>query len=80
MKTIKFNVPFESLIEAITSLDLEKKHQLMDILKDQLFEAEEDLIEQEPQVLDEIKEAKKAYHKGDYETLEEYIVDQSKAS
>ncbi|WP_198013619.1 hypothetical protein [Crinalium epipsammum] len=52
----------------------------MEILENKLFEAEEDLIEQEPQVLDEIKEAKKAYHKGDYQTLEEYIVDQSKAS
>lgn len=80
MTTIKFNVPFESLIEAITSLDLEKKHQLLEILEDQLFEAEEELIEQEQQVLEEIAEAKVAYHKGDYQNIQEYIAGQSKES
>ncbi len=80
MTTVKFNVPFESLIEAITFLDLEKKHQLLEILEDQLFEAEENSIEQEAQVIDEIEEAKKAYRKGDYQTIQEYIAGQSKES
>jgi hypothetical protein len=64
--TVKFNVTFESLIEVITSLDLEKKHQIQEIL-------EEDLIEQDPQVLEEIEEARSAYNRGDYQTIEEYI-------
>ncbi|OKH37037.1 hypothetical protein NIES2119_14545 [[Phormidium ambiguum] IAM M-71] len=79
MTTIKFNVPFESLVEAITSLDLEKKRQLLEILEDSMFESEESL-EQEPQVLAEIEEARKAYSKGDYQTIQEYIASQSRKS
>lgn len=80
MTTVKFNIPLESLIEAIKSLDLEKKHQLLEILENQIFEAEEDLIEQEPQVIDEIEEARSAYQSKDYQTIQEYIADQSKES
>jgi hypothetical protein len=72
MTTVKFNVPFESLVEAITSLDLEKKRELLEILEDLVFESEESL-EQEPQVLAEIEEARKAFHKEGYQTIQEYI-------
>ncbi|MCL1466292.1 hypothetical protein [Argonema galeatum] len=77
MTAVKFNVPFESLIEAITSLDLEKKRQLLEILEDLLFEAEEESIEQEPQVIAEIEAARKAYQMGDYQTIQEYIASQA---
>ncbi|MCL1466287.1 hypothetical protein [Argonema galeatum] len=77
MTTVKFSVPFESLIEAITSLDLEKKRQILEILEDLLFEAEEESIEQEPQVIAEIEAARKAYQMGDYQTIQGYIASQS---
>jgi hypothetical protein len=77
MTTVKFNIPLEPLIEAITSLDLEKKHQLLEILEGQFFEAEEDSIEQEPQVIDEIEDARSAYQRKDYQTIQEYIAGQS---
>ncbi len=73
MTTVKNNVHFESLIAVITSLDLEKKYQILEILAEQIFEAEEDLIQQEPQVLEDIEEARSAYHRGDYQTIQEYI-------
>ncbi len=76
MTAVKFNVPFESLIEAITSLDLEKKRQLLEILEDLLFE-EEESIEQELQVIAEIEAARKAYQMGDYQTIQGYIASQS---
>lgn len=76
MTAVKFNVPFESLIEAITSLDLEKKRQLLEILEDLLFE-EEESIEQEPQVSAEIEAARKAYQMGEYQTIQGYIASQS---
>jgi hypothetical protein len=72
MTTVTFNVPFESLIEAITSLDLEKKCELLEILEDLVFESEESL-EQEPQVMAEIEEARKAYHKGDYLNIKDEL-------
>lgn len=75
MTIVKFNVPFESLIEAITSLDLEKKREVLEILEDLVFESEESL-EEELEVLAEIEEARKAYQKGNYQTIQEYIANQ----
>jgi uncharacterized protein YerC len=77
MTSVQIQIPFESLIEAITSLDLEKKHQLLEIIEDLVFEAEEEATEQYLQVLEEVKEARKAYQNGDYHTIEEYIKCQS---
>jgi hypothetical protein len=77
MTSVQIQIPFESLIEAITSLDLEKKHQLLEIIEDLVFEAEEEATEQDIQVLEEVKEARKAYQNGDYKTIEEYIKCQS---
>ncbi|MGH2413684.1 MAG: hypothetical protein ACRDEA_08330 [Microcystaceae cyanobacterium] len=74
---VKFQVPFESLIEAIAALDSEKKRQLLEILEEQLFEAEEDLMEHDPQVLAEVEEARKAYQNGDYQTIQEYVTSRS---
>jgi gamma-glutamyl phosphate reductase len=75
---IQLGITFESLVEAIASLDLEKKHQLLEILEDLLFEAEEDLLEQNPQVVAEIEEARQAYQMGDYQTIQQYLASQSK--
>lgn len=77
MTTVRLQVPFESLIEAITSLSLTEKHQLIEILEQQVLEAEEDLIEHRPQVLTEVAEARKAYENGDYQTIQEYIASRS---
>ncbi|MGF1539469.1 MAG: hypothetical protein ACFCU5_03300 [Pleurocapsa sp.] len=77
MTSVQIQIPFESLIEAITSLDLEKKHQLLEIIEDLVFEAEEEATEQNLQVIEEVKEARKAYQNGDYQTIEEYIKCQS---
>ena len=77
MTMVRLQVPFESLIEAIASLSLEEKHQLLEILEEQVLSAEEDLLEQDPQVVAEVFEARKAYQNGDYQTIEEYIANQS---
>jgi hypothetical protein len=78
MTSVQNQIPFESLIEAITSLDLEKKHQLLEIIEDLVFEAEEESIEHDRQVLEEVEEARKAYQSGDSQTIQEYIKGQSK--
>ena len=70
--TVKLQLSFETLIEAISSLDLEEKQQLQEIIEQQIFE-EEDEMEQNPQILAEIAEARKAYQDGDYQTIQEYV-------
>jgi hypothetical protein len=70
---VELHIPFESLVEAVACLDLEKKRQLLEILEDLLFQAEEDLYEQDPQVLANIEASRQAYRNGDYKTIEEYV-------
>ncbi|MGV2387499.1 MAG UNVERIFIED_CONTAM: hypothetical protein LVR29_01635 [Microcystis novacekii LVE1205-3] len=74
---VRMQVSLESLIEAITSLNVEVKRKLMEILEDQIFEAEEDVMENDPEVLAEVEEARKAYQIGNYQTIQEYITNQS---
>jgi regulator of replication initiation timing len=71
--TVRLQLSLETLVEVISSLDLEEKQQLREIIEQQIFEAEEDAMEQEPQVLAEIAEARKAYQEGDHQTIQEYI-------
>jgi len=69
---VNLQVSFESLVEAVTSLSLEDKRKLADILEDAIFEAEED-FENDPEVLAEVEEARKDYREGNYQTIQEYI-------
>lgn len=77
MTIVRLQVTFESLLEGITSLSLEEKHQLLEIIEEQVLEAEEDLLEQDPQILAEVSEARKAYENGDYTTIQEYIANRA---
>ena len=72
MTIVNLQIPFESLIAAISSLDLQEKHKLLEFLEEQLLEDEEDLMEQNPQIISEIAEARQAYQNGDYQTIQEY--------
>ena len=73
----RMQVSLESLIEAIAILDLGVKRKLMEIIEDQIFESEEESMENDPEVLAEVEEARKAYQIGDYQTIQEYITNQS---
>lgn len=77
---VQFNVPFEALVEAVKSLDLNHKRQLLEVLEDLLFDLEEESMEQNPQVLLEVEEARKAYQAGDYQTIQDYIAKQPTSS
>ncbi|GAP98430.1 hypothetical protein [Leptolyngbya sp. NIES-2104] len=76
MSIVNLQVSFESLIEAVTSLSLEDKRKLADILEDAIFETEEDL-ENDPEVLAEVEEARKDYREGNYQTIQEYAAQRS---
>ncbi|QYX31251.1 hypothetical protein [Sphaerospermopsis torques-reginae] len=77
MTIVNLQIPFESLITAISSLKLEEKQKLLELLEEQLLEDEEDLIEQNTQIISEIAEARKAYQNGDYQTIQEYIANRN---
>ena len=69
---IKLQIPFESLVEAISSLDMEQKQKIWQILDEEMQMREDYLEESNPRIQSEITEAKQAYEAGDYITLEEY--------
>ena len=71
--TVTLSIPVKILIQAISSLELEDKCKLLDILEQQVAEAEEEQWEQDPAVQAEIQVARAAYEAGEYVTFEEYL-------
>ena len=76
MTTINLSVPFESLVTAIRSLTWNEQQQLLKLLEEQMFESEE-AWEDSPEIVAEVQQARQAYQAGDYQTLEEFMSDQS---
>ena len=77
IETVRLQIPFESLVDAISSLGLEEKRRLWQLLDEEITQAEEDLLEEDPTIQAEIQEARSAYQTGDYQTIEEYIANRS---
>jgi hypothetical protein len=72
-RTIQLNIPFDSLVNAITALDIEEKVKLLNLLETEISQLEEDELEDDPTVLQEIEEARIAYRTGEYQTLGQFI-------
>ncbi len=66
--TVKVNISFQSLLEAISSLGIPEKNQLLELLEAELFPEEED----SPQDIAEIQAARADYKAGDYTTFDQY--------
>ncbi len=77
-ETVKLQITFESLLNAISSLGLEEKRKLWQLLQEEIVQAEEDLLEEYLNVQAEIQEARYAYQSGDYLAIEQYLAKQSK--
>jgi hypothetical protein len=76
-ETVQLQIPFEALVDAISSLGLEEKRRLWQLLDEEITQAEEDFLEEDPTIKAEIQEARTAYQTGDYQTIEEYIANRS---
>lgn len=66
--TVKVNISFQSLVEAISSLGITEKHQLWELLEAELFPDEEDSEED----ITEIQAARVDYISGNYTTFDQY--------
>jgi hypothetical protein len=62
---VKLQLSLETLAEAISSLDLEEKRQLQEIIEQQIFEAEEALYEDDVETQAEIAVVRTEYAVGD---------------
>lgn len=75
--TIKLQLSLETLIEAITSLDLKEKSRLREVIEQQIFEAEEELYEDDPKTIAELQSVRNEYEADDYLTFDEYLAKNS---
>jgi hypothetical protein len=74
--TLKVNISFQSLLEAIPSLGISEKHKLWELLEAELFPDDED----SPEDLAEIQAARADYKAGDYTTFDQYLAQRSNRS
>ncbi|NJO74154.1 MAG: hypothetical protein HC833_10620 [Leptolyngbyaceae cyanobacterium RM1_406_9] len=74
--TVKVDISFQSLLQAISSLDIAEKHQLWELLEAELFPDDEDSTED----IAEIQAAHADYKAGDYMTFDEYRVQRAERS
>ncbi len=74
--TIKVDISFQSLLEAISSLGIAEKHQLWELLEAELFPDDED----SPEDTAEIQAARADYKAGDYTTFDQYVVQRANRS
>jgi hypothetical protein len=75
--TVKLQLSLEAFAEAISSLDLEEKRQLQEIIEQQIFEAEEALYEDNVETQAEIQAVRNEYALGALMTVDEYITNRS---
>ena len=66
--TVKVDISFQSLLEAISSLGIAEKHQLWELLEAELFPEDENSTED----IAEIQAARADYETGDYMTFDEH--------
>jgi hypothetical protein len=74
--TVKIDISFQSLLEAISSLGIAEKHQLWELLEAELFPDDEDSTED----IAEIQAARADYIAGDYMTFDEYKAQRAERS
>lgn len=72
--SVRLVIPFESLLGSIAELNVRDKVRLLEWLDEQLAQAEEEAADRDPAIEAEIREARAAYHAGDYVTIDEYVV------
>jgi hypothetical protein len=71
--TVRIKIPMESLLESISKLNLKEKLRLWGLLEQQIAQADEDRLDQDPKIRAAIQAAREDYRAGDYLTVDEYI-------
>jgi hypothetical protein len=67
--TVKIDISFQSLLEAVLSLETADKHKLWELLEAELFPDQDD----SPEDMAEIQAARADYEAGDYTTFDKYM-------
>ena len=68
--TVKIKIPMESLLESISKLNLKEKLRLWGILEQQIAQADEDRLDQDPKIRAAIQAARADYQIGNFVTAQ----------
>lgn len=74
--TVKLEISFQSLLEAISSLEISERYKIWEFLEAELFQKEED----SPEDIAEIEAARADYNAGDYTTFDRYMAGRANKS
>ncbi len=74
---VKLQLSLETLVEAISSLNLEEKCQLQEIIEQQIFEAEEAVYEDDLETEKEIQAVRAEYAADESITIDKYLTNRS---
>lgn len=74
---IHLTIPLESLLEAVSSLNLQAKRQILDLLEQQIFEAEEANYQEDSETVAEIAAIQAEYAAGEFITIDEFTPTQA---
>ena len=77
--TLDSEVTLKAITETIQSLNIEEKYQLLEIIEQQIFAAEEENYEDDRETLNEMEAIQNEYKAGKYITFDEYRKNRSKS-
>ena len=72
---VQITISFDALIETIEKLSLTDKQRLLDVLEEQVAQAEEAAWEQDSAVRAEMQASRDEIAAGEYVTLDDYLDD-----
>ncbi len=73
--TVKVGISFQSLLDAVSSLETAEKHQLLEFVEAELFDDEDS-----PDDITDIQAARADYQAGDYTTFDRYMAERANRS
>lgn len=75
--TVNLQISLESLIQAVSTPEFNAKKQLLDVIEQQIFEAEEEMYQEDPDTMAEIEAVQAECENGELTTVDDFIQRQS---
>ncbi len=69
---INLTIPLESLLEAVSALNLDAKRQILDLLEQQIFAAEEANYQEDPETVAEMAAIQAEYDAGEFIKIDNF--------
>jgi len=71
--TVNLQISLDALIQAVSALNIDAKRQLLEVIEQQVFEAEEAEYEEDSEPKAEIEAVQVEYSRGEFMTLDQFI-------